>query len=96
MYFGNLYQLLRQILKTQVKCCIMQYYAAFHLGLHCLLRQEQYSWTEVLLIWKIYIVTCDPLKCIMSNPRFIESDQLEEFINVQRVNNQDRLLFKYT
>ena len=28
---------------------------------------------------------CDPLKCTLSSPRFIFSNQMEEFISIQRV-----------
>ena len=34
-----------QTVKTQMKCSIMQHNAAFHQGLHCLLRLRQFSGT---------------------------------------------------
>ena len=40
-------QVLLQTVKTQMKCSIMQHNAAFHQGLHCLLRLKQSLGTEI-------------------------------------------------
>ena len=49
----------------------MQHNAAFHQGLHCLLRLKQPSWTEVQ--HSLEISTCDPLKYTMGSPILIVS-----------------------
>ena len=54
--------------------------AAFHQGLHCDFRLKQSSGTglEVHLNWEI--LTCNPLYVW-----FMVSNQVEEFISIQRV-----------
>ena len=47
----------------------MLHYAAFHQGLHCLLRYKQSTGTEIHHNWEM--PTCDPLKYIMDNPILI-------------------------
>ena len=54
----------------------MQHNAAFHQGLHCLLRLKQPSGTEISETY-----TCDPLKYKMGNPILIVSMCLEKFID---------------
>ena len=60
---------LLQTVKTQMKCRIIN--AAFHQGLHCLLRLKQSSGTEI----HHYLenCTCDPLKYTMGRPVLIVS-----------------------
>ena len=53
--------------------------AAFHQGLHCLLRQKQSSEKEMQFY--LEITTCDPLMCTMDLPKFIVSIKKEEFIS---------------
>ena len=54
---------------------------ALQQGPYCLIRQNNLG-TEVHLNLKI--VPCDPLICIMNHPWFIVSNQMEEFISIQR------------
>ena len=56
----------------------MQHNAAFHQGLHCLLRLKQTSGT------KIYH-NCDPLKHKMGNPILIVSISMGKSIRIKRV-----------
>ena len=51
----------------------MQHSAAFHQGLHCLLRLKQPPWTEIH-----YNLEKSTLKCTMGSPIFI--------FRIQRVN----------
>ena len=55
----------------------MQHKAAFHQGLHCLLRLKQSSGTEI---------HCDLLKYTMGNLILIVSKCMEKSIRIQRVN----------
>ena len=52
--------------------------AAFHQGLHCLLKQKQSSEKEMQIYFEI--ITCDPLMYTMDLPQSIVSIQKEEFI----------------
>ena len=61
----------------------MQLNAAYHLGLHCLLRLKQSSGTEIHHNWET--PTCDPLKCIMDNLIHIAFICLGKSIGIQRV-----------
>ena len=49
----------------------MQHNAAFHQGLHCLLRLKQSSGTEIHHRWEM--PTCDPLKYKLGHPILIVS-----------------------
>ena len=49
----------------------MQHYAAFYLGLHCLLRSKQSSGTKIQ--HNLENSTCDPLKYTMGSPILILS-----------------------
>ena len=60
----------------------MQHNAAFHQGLHCLLRLKQPSGTEIH--HNLKISTCDPLKYKMGNPILIVSMCMGESIRIQR------------
>ena len=60
----------------------MQHIAAFHLGLHCLLRLKQSSGTE---IHNLENSTGVPFKCTMDNPIFIVSICMRKSIRIQRV-----------
>ena len=57
-----------QTVKTQMKWCTMQHNAAFHLGLHCLPRQNQSSKKEIQYFWEI--ITCDSSIYTMDHPDF--------------------------
>ena len=48
----------------------MQHNAAFHQGLHCLLRLKQSSGAEIL--YNLEKSTCGPLKYTMGSPILIE------------------------
>ena len=65
----------------------MQHYAAFHQGLHCLLRLKQPSVTEI--VNNLETFTCDPLKCKMGNPILIVLTCMGKSIRIQRVNSED-------
>ena len=55
----------------------MLHYAAFHQGLHCLLKYKHSSEIEVYL--NLGILISDPLICTITHPRLIVSNQMEEF-----------------
>ena len=61
----------------------MQHYAAFHLGLHCLLRLKLPLGTE--LHYNLETSTYDPLKYKMGNPILIISICMGKSIRIQRV-----------
>ena len=61
----------------------MPHNAAFHQGLHCLLRLKQSSGKEIQSYFEI--ITCDPLISTMDYPKFIVSYQVAESISIQRV-----------
>ena len=62
----------------------MQHIAAFHQGLHCLLRLKQPSGTEIF--HNLENSTCEPLKYKMSNPILIVLICMGKSIRIQRVN----------
>ena len=62
----------------------MQCDAAFHLGLHCMLRLKQPSRTEKHHSLENFI--CDPLKYKIGNPILIVSKCMGKSISIQRVN----------
>ena len=62
----------------------MQHHAAFHQGLHCLLRLIQYSGTKVQNY--LEISTRDPLKYIIDNPILIVLICMGKSIRIQRIN----------
>ena len=61
----------------------MQHNAAFHQGLHCLLKLEQPSGTEKH--HSIENATCDPLKCTMGSHILIVSICKAKSNRIQRV-----------
>ena len=65
----------------------MQHNAAFHQGLHCLLRLKQPSGTEIHYTCNLETSTCDPLKYTMDSPILIVhvSICVEKSIRIQRV-----------
>ena len=63
----------------------MQHYAAFHQGLHILLRLKQPSGTEIH--HNLETSTCGPLKLELGNSILILSIRLGKSIRIQRVNN---------
>ena len=67
----------------------MQHNAAFHQGLHCLLRFKQPSRREIH--HNLENSTCDPLKSTMSSPILIVSICMGKFTRMQRV-KVDKLL----
>ena len=58
--------------------------AAFHQGLHCLLKQNQSSEKEILYF--LEIITCDPSIYIMDYPHLTVSNIMENSIDPKRVN----------
>ena len=64
----------------------MQHGAAFHLGLHSLLRLQQPSGTDKHHNFENS--TCDPLKYTMVSPIFIVSICMRKSIRIQRFNTQ--------
>ena len=62
----------------------MQHNAAFHWGLHCLLRLKQSSGTEVH--HSLENSTCDPFKYTMGRSINIVSICMGKSIRIQRVN----------
>ena len=64
----------------------MQHNAAFHLGLHCLLRLKQPSGTELNVHHNLQNSTCDPLIYKIGNTILIVSIRMEKSIRLQRVN----------
>ena len=61
----------------------MPQYAAFHQGLHCLLRQNQSS--EKNKQYLLEIMTCDPSVYTMDHPDFIICSFMENSIGLKRV-----------
>ena len=61
----------------------MPHKAAFHRGLHCLLRQKQSSGTE--MHHNLEISTCDPLKYKMGISILVLSTCMAKFIGMKRV-----------
>ena len=57
--------------------------AAFHVGLHCLLRLKQHSGIEIH--HNLKNSTCDPLKYRMDSPILIVSICIRKSIRIQRV-----------
>ena len=66
----------------------MQYNAALHQGLHCLLRLKQPLGTEIH--HNLENSTCDLLKYIMGSPMPIVSKFMGKRIRIQRVNDERR------
>ena len=64
----------------------MLHNAAFHLGLHCLLRLKESSDKKKSIY--LEIITCDPSLYTMNHPKFIVTYQVEESIRIQRVKRQ--------
>ena len=60
----------------------MQHYAAFHQGLHCLLKSKPHSWTEIN--HNLEKCACNPLLYIMGCPIIIVSISIEKSIRIQR------------
>ena len=56
----------------------MPHDAAFHLGLHCLLRQKRSAEKEIQFLFGN--ITCDPSIYTMDHPKFMVSNQKEESI----------------
>ena len=63
----------------------MQHIAAFHQGLHCLLRLKQSSATEIY--HNLENTTCDPFKDTIVCPILVVSICMGKSIRIQRVNN---------
>ena len=61
----------------------MQHNAAFHQGLHCLLRLKRSSKKEIQFL--LEIITRDPSIDTTNHPKFIVSNGAEEPIRIQRV-----------
>ena len=61
----------------------MQHIAAFHQGLHCMLRLKQPSGTEIHN--NLETSTCNPLKYKMGNPILIVSICMGKSTRTQRV-----------
>ena len=64
----------------------MQHNAAFHQGLHCLLRLKQPSDTLIHVHDILENTTCDPLTSTMVSPILIISICMGKFIRLQRFN----------
>ena len=62
----------------------MPHFAAFHQGLHCLLRQKQSSKKEIQYFGEI--ITCDPLIYTVENSDFILCSFIAKFLLAERVN----------
>ena len=63
-------------------------YAAFHQGLHCLLRLKQPSGKEIHVHHDLETPTCDNLKYTMGSPILIVSICMGKPIRIQRVSIQ--------
>ena len=63
----------------------MPHYAAFHQGLHCLLRQNGSSENEMQ--YYLEIITCDPSIYTMDCPDITVSNFMGNPIGTERVNN---------
>ena len=67
----------------------MQHHAAFHQGLHCLLRLKQHAWIEIH--HSLENSSCDPFKYTMGSPILIVSICMGKSIRIQRVKNQYKM-----
>ena len=63
----------------------MQHHAAFHQGLHCLLRLKRPSGTEIH--HNLVTSNCDALKYKMGNPILFVSICIGKLVRIQRVND---------
>ena len=70
----------------------MPHNAAFHQGLHCLLRQNQPSEKQIRYFWEI--ITSDPSVYTMDHPDFIACSFMEYSIGLKRV-KECQLYFIY-
>ena len=61
----------------------MQHNVAFHLGLHCLLRQNQSSGGEIQYFFEF--ITCDPSKYTLDHRDLIVPNFMEKSIGLQMV-----------
>ena len=59
--------------------------AAFHQGLQCLLRQNQFSEKEIKFI--LEMITCEPSIYTMDRPDFIVCNCMKNSIGLKRVNS---------
>ena len=66
----------------------MQHYAAFHQGMHCLLKSKAHLGTEMKHNLENY--ACNPLKYIMCCPIIIASICMGKSIRIQRVKGHRR------
>ena len=57
----------------------MPHRVAFHQGLHCNLKRKK-------IIFYEEVITCNPSFNTMDHPKYIASNQKEEFIRAYRVN----------
>ena len=64
----------------------MPHNAAFHQGLHCLLRQKQSSEKEILAHCFFEITTCDPSIYTMDHTDYVVGSFMEISIGLKRVN----------
>ena len=62
----------------------MPHDAAFHQGLHCLLREKQSSAKEIQFY--LEIIMCDPSIYTIDRPKSIVSSQKEESFGTYRIN----------
>ena len=67
----------------------MPHKAAFHQGLHCLLRSKQFSGTEIHLF--IEILTGNPFKDIMDNSIPVASISVGQSIGMKRVKKDSQI-----
>ena len=63
----------------------MNYHAAVHQSLHCLLRQNLSAVKEIHYF--LELITCHPSVYTMDHPDFIICSFTENFIGLKRVNN---------
>ena len=65
----------------------MTHYAAFHQGLHCMLRQNQSSAKELYFFFEI--ITCNHSLCTMDSPDLTISNLMENSITGTLANSED-------
>ena len=69
----------------------MMHHAAFHQGLHCVLRQNKSSEKE-LYIFFFEIITCNHSLCTMDRPDLTISNLMENSINGTLANSEDPIM----
>ena len=73
----------------------MPHRAAFHQGLHCLLRQNQYLDEEMFCVFFVEIITCNPsILYTMDHPDFTVSNFVENSTDLKEAKSATMNIFR--